>query len=126
MDEEEEVMADQQVEMLNNSGYLDQDFEFIDEVLTGHMNDIQNKEAVLDIVKRAVEKGKRKIPEEMQDITLSEVKALEENFQKVIGFSSKFYGSQPFYQPALHASAIFYCVSLLWKENLPIFFCLFA
>ena len=38
-------------------------------------------------VQRAVEKGKKKIPEEIQETTIDEVRNLEENFQKVIGFA---------------------------------------
>ena len=74
---------------LEHAGQLDQDFDFIDEVLTGHMQDIQTKEAVLSHVQRAIKQGKRKIDESLQDTTISEVKGLEENFQKVIGFACK-------------------------------------
>lgn len=48
------------------AGDLDQDFEFIDEVLANYMHDIQEKEAVLAQVKRTMEKGKKKIPEELR------------------------------------------------------------
>lgn len=54
-------------------GDLDQDFEFIDEVLANYMHDIQEKEAVLVHVKRTMEKGKKKIPEELREETCSEV-----------------------------------------------------
>ena len=84
--DEEEVM--QVEDQLDQSGeQLDQDFDFIDEVLATHMQDIQSKEAVIDQVKRAVEKGKRKISEEQLDATMGEVRTLEENFEKVIGFA---------------------------------------
>ena len=43
--DEEEVMQNDQLDQ--SGGQLDQDFEFIDEVLASHMEDIQNKEAVL-------------------------------------------------------------------------------
>ena len=55
------------------------------------MNDIQNKDAVLSYVQLAIKKGKSKIPEEVQDNTISEVKNLEENFSKVIGFACKYF-----------------------------------
>ena len=53
------------------------------------MEEIQQNEAVIKKVQRAVEKGKRKIPQEMQETTIDEVKNLEENFHKVIGFARK-------------------------------------
>ena len=40
-------------------------------------------------VQKAIEKGKRKIPEALQDTTISEVANLEENFQKTINYSRK-------------------------------------
>ena len=52
---------------------LNQDFEFIDDVLTNYMQDMQEKEAVLEHVKRAITKGKKKIPEELRDAAISEV-----------------------------------------------------
>ena len=51
------------------------------------MEEIQQNEAVLLKVQRVVEKGKRKIPQEMQETTIDEVKNLEESFHKVIGFA---------------------------------------
>ena len=86
--DEEEVMHDGG--SVQESQVLDQDFEFIDEVLMSYTQEIQNKEAVLEHVKRAMAKGKSKIPEEVQDTTISEVENLEENFSKVIGFACKY------------------------------------
>ena len=50
------------------------------------MQNIQTKEAVLLQVQRVVNKSK-KISQEQQEETIDEVKSLEENFQKVIGFA---------------------------------------
>jgi hypothetical protein len=73
----------------DQSGQLDQDFEFIDEVLAAFATDMQEKESVHTIVGQTIAQGKHKIPEAMLDTTMSEVKNLEDNFSKVIGFASK-------------------------------------
>ena len=86
--EEEAEIADDTIEHDNdNPAQSQEDFDFIDEELTKHMEEIQQNEAVLQKVQRAVEKGKRKIPQEMQETTIDEVKNLEESFHKVIGFA---------------------------------------
>ena len=63
--------------------------DFINEVLTSYVESIQNKEAVLSFVEQVMKKGKKKIPQELRDTTISEVKELEENFSQVIGFACK-------------------------------------
>ena len=68
---------------------IDQDFDFIEDDIAVFMSDIQSKVSVLSQVRLAFEKGKRKIPEKMQDTVVSEVQNLEENFQKVIGYTCK-------------------------------------
>ena len=50
---------------------------------------------MIEQVKRTMLKGKKRIPEEMRDTTISEVQALEENFQKVIGFARKYQICRP-------------------------------
>ena len=85
-EEEEVIQAEDNIEY-DNPEKFEEDFEFIDEELTRHMFRIKQNEAVLKKVQRSFEKGKRKIPEEMQRSTLEEVKNLEENFHKVIGYA---------------------------------------
>ena len=86
--EEAAELVDVSIENDNdNPAQSQEDFDFIDEELTKHMEEIQQNEAVLLKVQRVVEKGKRKIPQEMQETTIDEVKNLEESFHKVIGFA---------------------------------------
>lgn len=47
------------------------------------------KTSVLQHVQVAIEKGKKKIPEQIRDTTISEVKNLEESFKKIIGMACK-------------------------------------
>ena len=86
--EEAAELVDVSIENDNeNPAQSQEDFNFIDEELTKHMEEIQQNEAVLQKVQRAVEKGKKKIPQELQETTIDEVKNLEENFHKVIGYA---------------------------------------
>lgn len=87
--DEEEVQIRQPADF--ELGALDQDFEWIQEEIDAYMGDIKSKDPVISHVQKAIEKGKRKIPEELRDMTISEVQNLEENFQKVIGYSCKSY-----------------------------------
>lgn len=70
-------------------GDLDQDYEFIQEEIDLFMHDIKNKVPVLVKVEQAMEKGKRKIPKELQANIISEVQLLEENCDKMLGYSRK-------------------------------------
>ena len=61
--EEAAEFVDVSVEHDNdNPAQSQEDFDFIDEELTKHMQEIQLNEAVIKKVQRVVEKGKRKIP----------------------------------------------------------------
>ena len=86
--EEEEVQIAPRLEF--EEGGFDQDFDFIEDDITNFYTEIQQKDPVLSHVQKAIEKGKRKIPENLKDIMISEVKNLEENFQKVITYSCKY------------------------------------
>ena len=86
--EESAELVDVSIENDNdNPAQSQEDFNFIDEELTKHMEEIQQNEAVLQKVQRAVEKGKKKIPQDMQETTIDEVRNLEESFHKVIGYA---------------------------------------
>ena len=89
--EEEEVYAEE--EFGNDTG--DKDLEFVDEVLTGFAEDMQKKDSALAWVEKALEKGKRKIPEELRENACTEVKDLEEQFKKVVNLGSKFWRKPP-------------------------------
>lgn len=65
-------------------------FEFIEEVLANLQQDLLQKDAAKEHVKRAFTKGKTKAIEKMKEVALEEVQNLEENYQKVIGFGRKF------------------------------------
>ena len=54
------------------------------------MADLHSKENVKAVVLRALEKGKKKIPEDLYDKCLQEVNDVDENYQKVIGFGCKY------------------------------------
>lgn len=69
--DEEEVQIRQPADF--ELGALDQDFEWIQEEIDLYMADIKSKDPVLSHVQKAFEKGKRKIPEELRDMTISEV-----------------------------------------------------
>ena len=86
--EEEEVQIAQRLKFEEVS--IDQDLDFIEDDITNFYTVIQQKDPVLSHVQKAIEKGKRKIPEALKDTTISEVKNLEENFQKVITYSCKY------------------------------------
>ena len=86
--EEEEVQIAQRLKFEEVS--IDQDLDFIEDDITNFYTVIQQKDPVLSHVQKAIEKGKRKIPENLKDIMISEVKNLEENFQKVISYSCKY------------------------------------
>ena len=73
----------------HDDGGIDQDFDFIEDDIAACMTEFQRKEPVLTHVRQAIEKGRKKIPEQLQDTTVSEVQYLEESFQKVIGYSCK-------------------------------------
>jgi len=46
-----------------DDGGIDQDFDFIEDDIASLMTDMQQKEPALSYVRKAIEKGKRKIPE---------------------------------------------------------------
>ena len=56
-----------------DDGGIDADFDFIEDDIAACMTEMQQKEPVLSHVRMAIEKGKRKIPEQLQDTTVSEV-----------------------------------------------------
>ena len=70
-------------------GDLDQDYEFIQEEIDHFMQNIKSKDPVLVHVQQALEKGKKKIPKELQATIISEVQMLEENCDKMLGYSCK-------------------------------------
>lgn len=83
------VDGEEYEEEVGEAPQLEHDFEFIEEVLGAHVNDIMEKPAVAMGVEKAMLKAKSKIPSELKETTLESVKTLEENFKKVIGFASK-------------------------------------
>lgn len=48
-----------------DDGAIDQDFDFIEDDIGVFMTEMQSKESVLSHVQKAIEKGKRKIPEQL-------------------------------------------------------------
>lgn len=68
---------------------MDQDFEFIREVLSTHAEEFNQKESVVEQIKEIIKKGKRKTTEEMRETTIQEVTALETNFRKILGIACK-------------------------------------
>ena len=44
---------------------------------------------MLSHVQKAIDKGKRKIPDELKETVIFQVENIEENYKKVIGFASK-------------------------------------
>ena len=54
------------------------------------MADLHSKDDIKEVVKSALLKGKKKIPEDLYDKCIEEVHTLDDNYQKVIGFGCKY------------------------------------
>ena len=71
------------------------------------MADLHSKENVKKVVKSALDKGKRKIPDELYDQCLQDVGEIDDNYQKIIGFGCKYQLAQPALSPLLYVTYIF-------------------
>ena len=64
----------------------DEDFMFIEEIITGYVKDMAENESVNDLVTNALNQKQKLVPEQKEHV-LGQVEYMHDNFKKVLEFS---------------------------------------